>query len=227
MDRQQHQGNRSEWSRAWIRRARQDELDDREALELLLALASPAGNTFAARILLERYGDLRAVLDAPAEDLRSIEGLDGAAPLVLQLVRSAATLYLEKRVYRADLCADATRLEDMWRMRIGALPNEVFEVAFLDASHRLLRDGIQRLQEGTIDRAVVYPRRVMEAALRRGAAALVLAHNHPSGQVAPSEHDKLLTRALVLAAQTLGLVILDHLVVTVDSTFSFRQAGLL
>ncbi|HEY5866630.1 MAG TPA: JAB domain-containing protein, partial [Candidatus Tectomicrobia bacterium] len=77
------------------------------------------------------------------------------------------------------------------------------------------------------DRAAVYPRRVIEAALRRGAAALVFAHNHPNGDVQPTEQDKILTRALVLAATTVQIKILDHLIVSPDNVFSFRQEGLL
>jgi DNA repair protein RadC len=112
-------------------------------------------------------------------------------------------------------------------MRISALQNEVFEVAYLDSGYRLLRDGVDRLEEGTIDRATVYPRRVVEAALKRGAAAVVLAHNHPNANLAPSEHDKVLTRAIVLAAETVHLKVLDHLIVSAQDTFSFRKAGLL
>jgi DNA repair protein RadC len=83
------------------------------------------------------------------------------------------------------------------------------------------------MEEGTVDRAAVYPRRVVESALRRGAAALVLAHNHPNGQVTPSEHDKILTRALVLAAETVGLKIVDHLIISASDSFSFRANRLL
>jgi DNA repair protein RadC len=110
---------------------------------------------------------------------------------------------------------------------MGALENEVFEVAYLDSGYRLLREGVDRLEEGTTDRAAVYPRRVIEAALKRGAAALVLAHNHPNGDVRPSEHDKLLTRAIVLGAETVHIKVVDHLIVSVHETFSFRKAGLL
>jgi DNA repair protein RadC len=112
-------------------------------------------------------------------------------------------------------------------MRIGALSNEVFEVAYLDSACRLVRDGVETLEEGTIDRAAVYPRRVVEAALRRGAAAIVLAHNHPNGSVTPSQHDKVLTRAIVLAADTVHLRVVDHFIVAPHETFSFRKAGLL
>jgi DNA repair protein RadC len=118
-------------------------------------------------------------------------------------------------------------IDDCWRRRIGALRDEVFEDAYLDSGRRLLRDGIERLEEGTTDRAAVYPRKVIESALRKGAVALVLAHNHPNGHVEPTEQDKLLTRALTLAAETVHLKILDHLIVSADVVFSFRKAGLL
>jgi DNA repair protein RadC len=90
-----------------------------------------------------------------------------------------------------------------------------------------LRDGVERLEEGTIDRATVYPRKVIESALKRGAAAIVLAHNHPNASLTPSEHDKVLTRAIVLAAETVHLKVVDHLVVSAEGTFSFQKAGLL
>ena len=122
---------------------------------------------------------------------------------------------------------DTSYLRDFWRYRLGTFQNEVFEVAYLDSAYRLLRNGVERLEEGTVDRAVVYPRRVVEAALKRRAATIVLAHNHPNGKVAPSEHDKTLTRAIVLAAETVNLRVLDHLIVSADEVFSFRKEGLL
>jgi DNA repair protein RadC len=91
----------------------------------------------------------------------------------------------------------------------------------------MIRDSVERLEEGTVDRATVYPRRVVESALKRRAKAMVLAHNHPNGDVKPSEQDKLLTRALVLAAETVQLQIIDHLIVSPDDSFSFKKAGLL
>jgi DNA repair protein RadC len=123
--------------------------------------------------------------------------------------------------------SDSKVLYEFWRMRLGDLRNEVFEVAYLDSAARLLRDGVERLETGTIDRATVYPRKVMEAALRRGAAALVFAHNHPNDDVTPSKQDKLITEALVLAATTLNIEVLDHLIVSPDKVFSFRKEGLL
>ena len=180
-----------------------------------------------AKALLARFGSLRGVLDAPLSELRSVAGVGEVAAVALHVVRESATLYLQQASEGAEVLRDPQRLADFWRMRIGALGHEVFAVAYLDSAYRLLRNGVETLQEGTIDRAAVYPRRVVEAALRREAAALVLAHNHPSGNVAPSEHDKVITRAIVLAAETIGLRVVDHLIVSREETFSFRKAGLL
>jgi DNA repair protein RadC len=199
-----------------------------EFVELLLTLAIPRSDVKQpAKALIARFGNLRGILDAPIDEVRSVAGIGSVTPVALQIIRAAATLYLQESSEGRDSLADPTRLSDFWRMRIGALRHEVFQVGFLDSGYRLLRDGVETLEEGTVDRAAVYPRRVIESALRRGGAALVLAHNHPNGDVTPSEHDKILTRAVVLAADTVHLKIVDHLIVSADETFSFRSAGLL
>lgn len=201
---------------------------DYEVVELLLTLAIPRADVKpAAKALIARFGTLRGILDAPIEDLRQVKGIGSVAPVALRILREAANLYLQQAAEQRDSFADAECLFRFWRAKIGALPNEVFQVGYLDSAYRLLRDGIETLEEGTVDRAAVYPRRVVEAALRRNAACLVFAHNHPNGNVQPSDQDKVLTRALVLAAQTVQIKVLDHLVVSADRVFSFRQEGLL
>jgi DNA repair protein RadC len=203
-------------------------LADYEVVELLLTLAIPRSDVKQpAKALIARFGNLRGILDASLEDLQEIKGIGSVAPVAFKIIRVAAALYLQQSVEGAELLSDFDRLSAFWRLRIGALRDEVFEVAYLDSGFRLQRDGVERLEEGTIDRATVYPRRVVEAALRRGAAALVLAHNHPNDDVKPSEQDKLLTRAIVLAAETVSLKIMDHLIVSPDEVFSFRKAGLI
>jgi DNA repair protein RadC len=199
-----------------------------EVVELLLTLAIPRSDVKqSAKALIARFGNLRGILDASPEELQEVKGIGKVAPIALRIIRAAAALYLQQSAEGSESMADPDRLSAFWRMRIGALRDEVFEVAYLDTGYRLLRDGVDRLEEGTIDRATVYPRRVVEYAIKRGAAALVLAHNHPNGHVQPSEQDKTLTRALVLAAETVHLKILDHLIVSPDEVFSFRKAGLL
>lgn len=201
---------------------------EHEIVELLLTLAIPRGDVKPqAKALIAKFKTLRGVLDAPPEELQKVEGIGEITAISLRLVREAANLYLQQSAESHESLADPNALASFWRAKIGALPNEVFQVAYLDSGLRLLRDGIETLEEGTIDRAAVYPRRVVEAALRRGAAALVCAHNHPNGNISPSEQDKLLTRALVLATNTVQLKLLDHLIVSPDAVFSFRREGLL
>lgn len=199
-----------------------------EVVELLLTLAIPRSDVKEpAKALLARFGSLRAILDADPGELAQVRGVGSVTPIALRIVREAAGLYLRQAAEQRESLADGDALARFWRMRLQALPHEVFQVAYLDAGLRLLRDGVDELERGTVDRAAVYPRVVMESALKRGAAALVVAHNHPDGRPNPSEQDKLLTRALVLAAETLQLRLIDHMIVGCDEVFSFRKAGLL
>jgi DNA repair protein RadC len=205
-----------------------DGLAEHEVIELLLTLAIPRADVKEpAKELLQRFGSLCGILDAPLEDLQKVKGIGLVTPVALKIIRAVATLYLQQAAEGVNAVTNPEHLMDFWRMKIGALSNEVFEVAHLNSGMRLLRDGVERLEEGTINRATVYPRRIVEAALRRGAFAVVLAHNHPNGDVKPSEQDKLLTRALVLAAQAVGLQVIDHFIVSPDEVFSFRKEGLL
>jgi len=205
-----------------------DGFADHEVIELLLTLAIPRGDVKQpAKDLIASFGDLRGILDASIDELRGIYGIGEVAPVALQIIKAAATLYLQQCSEGRDMLVDQARIETFWRMRLGGVRNEVFQVAYLDSAYRLLRDGVETLEEGTIDRAAVYPRRIIESALKRGAAAVMLAHNHPNGFVSPSERDKTLTRAIVLAAETVQLRVLDHLIVSSESVFSFRSEGLL
>jgi len=201
---------------------------DHEVLELVLTLVIPRRDVKPqAKCLLERLGSLRNVLDAPRETLRSVEGIGDAAITALGIIKAVAEVYVRQGIESSSGRPLLGDLSPLWQMRIGGLSYEVFEVAYLDSKLQLLPDGVERVAEGTIDRAAVYSRRVMEAAVNRHAAALVFAHNHPNGIAEPSEQDKLLTRSLVLAAQTLEIKVIDHIIVTDKAVFSFRKEGLL
>jgi len=199
-----------------------------EVVELLLTLAIPRKDVKKpAKDLIAKFRNLRGILDASFEELQEIDGIGSVAPVALRIIREAANLYLQQSAEDRDSFEEPESLFRFWRARIGPLKDEVFEVGYLDSGYRVLRDGIERMEEGTTDRASVYPRRVIEAALKRKAAAVVFAHNHPNGDVQPSEHDKVLTRALVMAATTVSIKVLDHLIVSPDEVFSFRKENLL
>lgn len=205
-----------------------DGLAEHEIVELLLTLSIPRGDTKPhAKRLLNRFGSLRGILDAPMSELTRVEGVGQVTAANLHVIRAAASLYLEQEARGADKPSRISGLVDMWRVKIGGLPHEVFEVAYLHSGVRIPANAIVRIEEGTVDRASVYPRVVVEEALRRKAAGVVLAHNHPNGEAEPTDHDKLITRAIQLAADTVGLRVLDHLIVSAGDSFSFKEAGLL
>lgn len=201
---------------------------DHEVIEILLILALPRKDVKKpAKDLLARFGNLQGILDAPVDDLRTVKGIGEVAPTAFHIIKEAANLYLQQKAEKEICFAADETMTEFWRSRLGGLKHEVFEIAYLDTGYRLMKDGVARLEEGTIDRATVYPRKIMEAALKKGAAVLVIAHNHTNGNVSPSEQDKSITRALVLAAETLQIKIHDHLIVSMNEVFSFRKAGLL
>ncbi len=225
MTEQFYQGHRRRLRERFLRSGL-DSFADYEAIELLLTLAIPRKDVKpTAKLAIDRFKTFRGVLDAPASELRQIDGLGEAGLIALQVVRDAANRYLRQKSQETFSIADPASLTDYCRASLGSLGYEVFKVVYLDSGYRVLGD--ENIEEGTVDRAAVYPRRVMDAALRRGAAALIFAHNHPNGNVTPSEQDKTLTRTLVLAATTLQIKVLDHVIVSRDSVFSFRSEGLL
>jgi DNA repair protein RadC len=203
-------------------------LADYEALELILTLCLPRRDVKPlAKALLKKFGSLRGVLDASTEDLQAIPGIGAVTPVGLKIMRETATLYLRQEVEGRSVLDNVDKLADFWRVRLGSLRHEVFEVAYLDHHYQLLEDGVERLEEGTVAETTVYPRKVMELALRKHAAHIAVAHNHPTGDVTPSDHDKRLTVALQLAGQPLGIQVIDHIIVAAQKTFSFRRAKLI
>jgi len=209
-----------------------ENMPDYEVLELLLTLGIPRRDVKPlAKHLLKTFGSLKEVLDASLERLQAVEGMGTVSPVIFRLVREAGALYLRESAKGGDGDAasldSVDKLSDFWRVRLGDLRHEVFEVAFLDRSFRLLSDGVERLEEGLTDRAVVYPRKVMEAALRKRASVIVVAHNHPAGDASPSEQDIAITKAIVNAGAPLEIKVIDHLIVTPQKVYSFYRNGLI
>jgi DNA repair protein RadC len=201
---------------------------DYEVVELLLTLCIPRKDVKpTAKALIGRFGSLKSILDAPRQDLETMPGLGTVAPVALKIVKSITELYLQQQAEDHIVLNSTDKIERFWRSRLGGFKHEVFEIAHLDSAYRLIKNGVQRLEEGIADRAQVYPRKVIEAALKRSASGLILAHNHPSGKAYPSEQDEKLTKVLQSIAAPLSIQIVDHLIITDQDVFSFRRAGLL
>lgn len=201
---------------------------EHEIVELLLTLCIPRSDVKPlARALVKRFGNLKGVLDAPIEALQEHKGMGSVAPVALRIIREAASLYLRQDLEEKPILNSIDKLADFWRVRLGDLKHEVFEVAYLDRSYSLMHEGVERLQEGDLDRAAVYPRRILEAAIKRKAFGLVFAHNHPVGQATPSPEDRTLTQSLWEAAKAIGIQVIDHIIISPTGMFSFRRSGLL
>lgn len=140
-----------------------DGLAEHEVVELLLTLAIPRSDAKQrAKALLSRFGNLRGIVDAPPGEAMSVKGIGPVTPIAFQIIKAAAMLHIQQGSEARESMADPTHPAGCWRMRIGTLGHEVFEVAYLDSAPRLLRDGVETLEEGTVDRAAVY-RRVDQA----------------------------------------------------------------
>lgn len=199
-----------------------------EIIELLLTLALPRGDVKPlAKRLLARFGSIRAIMDAGKADLVEVEGVSEATAFALQFLRSLIPIYLQPVVSETSIKDKPELLEQLWITRLSHESSEVFEVAHFDPGFRLLRDGIATHSRGTADRSAVFPGEVIKEALKRNAYAIAFAHNHPSGDPAPSDADKLLTKQLILAATAVNIRVVDHLIIASGGCFSFRQAGLL
>lgn len=201
-------------------------LADYELLELLLGQVLPRRDTKPlAKALLARFGTLRGVLTARPEALLEVpgfgEGLTGHWTLLAEVfARLGEAPVRERQVFSGpEVVAEAARA------RIGHLPVEEFWVALVDNKNRLV--AWERVGKGTVDETPVYPREVLALALKHQASGVILTHNHPGGDPAPSIQDRDLTRRICRAAQELGLRVLDHLIVTESAHFSFQDAGLL
>jgi DNA repair protein RadC len=144
---------------------------------------------------------------------------------LIRLVKELCSAYLAERMKGRDALSSPDAVVDFARMKLAGLPHEAFMVVYLNVKNEVIEHEI--IHEGTVDRAVVYPRRVVEAALANHAAALILVHNHPSGDPDPSPEDKRLTRSITEAARTVDIRVLDHLIVGRGRYFSFHENQLL
>ena len=203
-----------------------DGMLDHELLEMVLFLALPRRDTKPlARALLDRFASFAGVIAAPLADLSAIDGLGEAAIAALKTVQAAAVRLVRAEVVKRDVLNNWERLMDYLQAAMSRERVEQLRVLFLDNRNRLLADEQQ--SRGTVNHTPVYPREVVKRALELRATAIILVHNHPSGDPTPSREDISMTREIKAVATGLDIALHDHIIIGAGAPYSFRREGLL
>ena len=201
-----------------------DKLTDEEIIELLITLATPRRDCKqAAREALARFNGLAGVLEASLVELQQVPGIGPKNALGLKLVHEVARKFLRERLVGREFLSSSREVYDYLLHTLRDLKKEVFQVIFLNGRNEVIQ--ARTLFEGSLTSSAVYPREVIKSALEHHAAAIVFAHNHPSGDPTPSSQDLTITRDLFLAAKLMGIKVLDHLVIGRNRYYSFADQG--
>jgi DNA repair protein RadC len=197
---------------------------DYEVVELLLTLGTPRKDCKpAAKAAMERLKSLPAVIEASEQALCQVPGIGPRNAVAIRLIKAVADRYLAQRLIDRPVLKDSRSLFDYLYHTLRELGRERFVAVFLDAKNRVRETTV--LFEGSLTASAVYPREVIQAAIEHKAAALIFAHNHPSGDPAPSGEDVALTRRLVFACRAVGVTVHEHLVVGANRYYSFADQG--
>ncbi|MBX9615317.1 MAG: DNA repair protein RadC [Caulobacteraceae bacterium] len=202
------------------------EIDDHGLLSLLLDRSLPGSACGpVATDLIDRFGGLGEIVAADLPELSRINGLGPAAILDLKLLRQLSIRLARSTACTRPVLSSWNALVAYARVTLASSPREQFRALFLDRRNVLMRDEL--VADGSVDHAPVYPREVIRRALELSASALILVHNHPSGDPSPSQADITVTRQIIEAAKVFGLQVHDHLIVGREGTASFRTLGLI
>jgi len=220
-----HTGHRQRL-RARFRKGGGEALPDYELLELVLFRAAPRRDTKAlAKQLIARFGSFAEVVNAPGPRLKEIKDVGDAVVTELKLVRTAALRLMRSQIMQRPALSTWNQVLDYLRAAQSYEHREQFRVLFLDKRNQLIADEVQ--QQGTVDHTPVYVREVVKRALELSATAIVLVHNHPSGDPTPSRVDIDVTKQIVAAAKSLGISVHDHIIVGREGHASLKALRLI
>jgi len=221
-----HASGHRERLRARFRKAGIDGVQDYELLELVLFRAIPRRDVKPlAKDLIAKFGGFAEVLAAPIERLVEVKGISESVAQELKIVQAAAIKLTQERILKRPVISSWNDLLSYCRASMADEKIELFRIMFLDKKNILIADEVQ--QRGTIDHTPVYPREVVKRALELGASAIILVHNHPSGDPTPSTADVEMTKQIINAAKVLNIRVHDHLVIGHKHHASFKSLGLL
>lgn len=201
-------------------------MQDYELLELLLFLAVPRRDVKPlAKDLINKFGSFSEVISAEPARLKEVKGVSENAIIAFRLVRGGAIKLSQDKIMNQPVIGSWQALIDYCKMAMAYQQNEHFRILYLNRKNILIADELQ--QEGTVDHTPVYPREVIKRALELGASALILVHNHPSGDPTPSRDDIDMTKEILEAGKKLEVLVHDHIIIGKGSYASFKSLGLL
>jgi DNA repair protein RadC len=203
-----------------------ESLHDYELLELILFMAIPRRDVKPlAKDLLTRFGSFAGVMNAGADELLRVKGLSENSVAAIKAVTASAHYLMRQEIMKKPVINSWDRLIDYCKATMAHEKRENFRLLFLNKKNELIADEIQ--QTGTVDHTPAYPREIMKRALELGATAIILVHNHPSGDPAPSSSDVEMTKAIIEAGKPFSIVIHDHVIVSKNGCTSFKTMGLI
>ncbi len=224
IDKPNHSGHRDRLRARFL--SAPGSLPDYELHELLLFMAIPRKDLKPiAKTLIARFKNINGVLNASIQDLQGVEGISQKTAIAMSAIRQAGLRLLQQDVMGRPILNSWQRLIDYCIASMAHDKNEHFRLLFLNKKNELIADEVQ--QSGTVDHTPAYPREIMKRSLELGATALILVHNHPSGDPTPSDADVQLTRQIIAAGKPFDIVIHDHLIVSRNGTGSFKTLGLI
>ncbi|MBE0479060.1 DNA repair protein RadC, partial [Candidatus Aerophobetes bacterium] len=178
-----------------------------------------------AKELIKKFGSFSGVFDVSLKELEDTPGVGLSSAVLIKLVKEIFCAYLAERMRKKDLLSSPQLAVDFARVKLAGLSHEAFMVIYLTTKNEVIECEI--IHEGTVDRAIIYPRRVVESALIHHASGVLLVHNHPSGHPDPSDEDKKITRTISQAAQTVDIKVIDHIIVGKGGYCSFVEKNLI
>ena len=201
-----------------------DGFQDYEVIELLLTLGTPRKDCKdMAKAALVRFKTLQGVMEASSSELCEIDGIGPKNSFGIKLIKAVSERYLEKKLIGKNALSNSKELFDYLYASIRDKTREHFKILFLDAKNRVIE--IETHSRGTLTASSVYPREVVDSALRNRAAALIFAHNHPSGDPMPSSEDVAITRQLVFSGRVMGITVHEHIIIGDNCYYSFADQG--
>ncbi|MFH1157385.1 MAG: DNA repair protein RadC [Pseudomonadota bacterium] len=220
-----HSGHRDRLRQRFLKSGA-DGFQDYELLEMFLFAAVPRRDVKPlAKQLLKEFGGLSGVMGASLADLKKVNGLSENSAVVLKTVHALTRRMLRNDIEKKPMLSSWQKLIDYCHVSMAHEKREHFRVLFLNRKNQLMADEVQQM--GTVDHTPVYPREIVRRALELGATAMILVHNHPSGDPNPSDSDIAMTEEVIKAAAALDILVHDHLIISQNGHISFKSLGLL